>query len=124
MSPASDRAEWLPGLVGKPYKAGAGGPDAYDCYGLATAIEARLFGVQMPPRNGPPSIYRGWRRVDAPGDGALVMLDNGHGRHVGVFLAAERGVIHALENVGVVFDDLAMLPLRGFALKFWKFSAR
>jgi len=96
MSPANDRAEWLSGLGGKPYQAGAGGPDAYDCYGLATAIEARLFGVQMPPRNGPPSIYRGWRRVDAPGDGALVMMDNGHGRHVGVFLEAERGVIHAL----------------------------
>lgn len=119
MSPASDRAEWLSGLVGKPYQAGADGPAAYDCYGLATAIEARLFGVQMPPRSGPPSIYRGWRRADVPGDGSLVMMDNGHGRHVGVFLAPERGVIHALAGVGVVFDDLAALTLRGFALKFW-----
>ena len=92
---------------------------AFAPFFLATAIEARLFGVQMPPRSGPPSIYRGWRRTDVPGDGSLVMMDNGHGRHVGVFLAPERGVIHALAGVGVVFDDLAALTLRGFALKFW-----
>jgi len=115
------RADFLVRLIGKTYAMGAEGPNAFDCYGLAAHVERRLFGVELPARaiEGV-SSYRAWSRVEDPRDGALVMLEHARGRHVGVYLSEERGVIHALEDCGVVFDDLPSLTFRGLGQPtFW-----
>lgn len=120
MSPVSDRDAFLARLIGAPYAAGAAGPGAYDCYGLAAHVLTQLFGADIPARAlGPLSELRAWRMIDAPVDGAIVLMNNGRGRHIGVWLAPEGGCIHALEGVGVVFDDRAALEMRGFSCKFW-----
>lgn len=120
MSLVSDRAEFLGRLVGRPYAPGASGPEAFDCYGLAAHVLTHVFGVDLPSRAiGPMAEFRAWAMIPAPVDGAIVLMNNGRGRHIGVWLAAEGGCLHALEGVGVVLDDLAGLALRGFSAKFW-----
>lgn len=111
-------------LIGRPYSAGGNGPEAFDCYGLAAHVLREIFGVDLPARSvGALSDYRAWRRIEVPVDGALVMMDHARGRHVGVYLAEERGVIHALEECGVVFDDLQSLTFRGLGKPaFWVHS--
>lgn len=37
------------------------------------------------------------------------------GQHVGVWLA-EGGVLHALDRLGVIFDPLQALPMRGLGV--------
>nr|WP_276556660.1 NlpC/P60 family protein [Rhodoblastus acidophilus] len=108
-------------MIGKPYKSGGDGPHEFDCYGLAAHVLRGVFGVNLPPRAvGALSAYRGWRQIDQPMDGALVMLTHARGRHVGVYLAREGGVIHALEECGVVFDDMQSLGFRGLGQPaFW-----
>ncbi len=119
MPPAIDRAAFLGALIGKRYQAGASGPDQYDCYGLAAHVLENLFGVALPSREtGPLSSYRSWPASTTPEDGALVVMNNGKGRHIGVWLGPERGVLHALDGVGVIFDDLSSLAMRGFNYRF------
>lgn len=106
-----DRRAYLRSLIGKPYVAGAVGPDAYDCAGLAAAVWRDVFGRTLPSRADTATVRRAWRQLAAPVDGAVVMMRH-DGQHVGVWLA-EGGVIHALERCGVLFDGLSALPVRG-----------
>lgn len=47
-----------------------------------------------------------------PEDGALVIM-GARGKHVGVYVA--NGILHAVDGVGVVFDDLDSVRfLRGY----------
>ncbi len=117
-----ERTAFLGSLIGKPYKIGAEGPHEYDCYGLARLVLANVFGAHLPARRGAVSLYRGCKRVAGPVDGALVMMDNGTGRHVGVWLDPEGGCIHALDGVGVIFEHLPMLEMRGYSCKYWTVS--
>jgi cell wall-associated NlpC family hydrolase len=112
--PPSDKRALLRGLIGKPYRAGAGGPDAFDCYGLARHVMRELYAVALPDRIAPAAIRRSaWRRVAFPADGAIVLMGAGPTpKHIGVYLGD--GVLHALEGAGVVFDPFDMLPFRGF----------
>lgn len=120
MSPDSERAEFLGRLIGRPYLAGASGPEAFDCYGLAAHVLTHVFAVDLPSRAiGPVTAFRAWSLIPGPVDGAIVLMNNGRGRHIGVWLAPEGGCLHALDGVGVVLDDLAGLALRGFSVKFW-----
>ena len=105
-----DRRSYLRALIGKPYVAGATGPAAFDCAGLATAVCRDLFGLVLPDRAQAPTTRRAWRQVAMPVDGAVVMMRQDD-THIGVWLR-EGGVIHALKPSGVVFDGLAALSLR------------
>ena len=118
-----ERSVFLRGLIGRRYGAGEAGPDTFDCYGLATLVLGKLFNTVLPVRGGGLADNRGWSQCDAQ-DGALCMMRNPRGRHIGVYLGPERGMIHALEAPGVVFDDDFAFPFRGCARRtFWKFNA-
>lgn len=39
---------WADDFVGKPYAAGAAGPEAYSCWGLVRAVFARVHGIAFP----------------------------------------------------------------------------
>ena len=121
--PPGERSLFLRGLIGRRYSAGATGPDKFDCYGLATLVLRELFETALPARGGGLGDHRGWRQCPIQ-DGALCMMKNPRGRHVGVYLGPERGMIHALESPGVVFDDDFAFAFRGFARRtFWTFNA-
>jgi cell wall-associated NlpC family hydrolase len=122
-------------LIGRPWRAGADGPEAFDCYGLARHVRQQLFGDDLPAVPRPSFMLPlkdvreafasaaqplGWRRLgeDEPRQhGAVVLMGSAVvPGHAGVFLAIGPGrVLHADERYGVCFEDLATLRLRGFA---------
>ena len=105
-------------FIGKPYEVGATGPDSYDCAGLAAAVWRDVFGMILPCRENTADARRTWRSLALPEDGAIVMM-KADGTHIGVWLA-EGGVIHALEERGVIFDSPHVLALRGYSnLRFY-----
>lgn len=117
-----ERAEHLNALVGRPYIAGAMGPDAFDCYGLARHIQSEFFGrdlpiFQLPAEAGRFAIASAiavhpermrWSEIIQPVDGSMVvMARQGCGFHIGVWLAldGEMGIIvHTIEQTGVVAE--------------------
>lgn len=84
-------------LLGKPYKAHARGPDAYDCYGLVIEVERRL-GHTMPDlykklSEGDPhdidysAEMTGLEKTDVPSFGdVIVFFKKGRIYHTGVYL--------------------------------------
>lgn len=115
-----DRAAHINALLGRPYVAGATGPEAYDCYGLARHLQAVLFDRELPLFSLPADASRfaiasaiavhperqRWRETTLPVDGALaVMARQGCGFHIGVYLDLDGGtIVHATETVGVVAE--------------------
>lgn len=105
-------------LVGKPFVAGARGPEAYDCLGLATEITRRR-GVDVPryestaeefERSVGDGVLGPCTRIDRARAGCVVLLRSVGGpvsRHIGVMIDPYR-MIHASEDAGqVVVEVLA-----------------
>lgn len=44
----AERLAFLEALIGRPYRIGATGPDAFDCYGLARHLQHHLFSYDLP----------------------------------------------------------------------------
>lgn len=106
-------------LIGKPYKEGARGPEAYDCWGVVMAIYHRLG---WPVKNYPISFavadgrhmdrfidteQTRWEKHAQPVPGAVVLFRRANGLycHVGVVIDDKR-FIHSEEDVGVCIDTL------------------
>lgn len=124
------RIEFVNGLLGKPWMANGTGPEFWDCYHLARHVQSEMFGRELPLINLPENPTWSWmletierhpeRRlwVEVMGktpsltarDGAIVLMAR-HSRpaHVGVWFSAERRVLHADQDCGVVFEDIATL---------------
>lgn len=112
-------------LVGLPYRLGAAGPDAVDCWGLLRLACRRLHGVELPDLQGhdPAQVAlaaraQGWRRVDATAlrTGDAVHMRNAAGLlHVGmaVHLRRRLHLLHAVAG-GSVCQPMAELPALGF----------
>lgn len=110
--------------VGMPYENGSYGPYTYNCWGLLVHIQHRYFKVEMPMVNIEQSaecalmfkdkVRSGeWTLVDSPIQGDAVLLRGGMAPHVGVFVNG--GVLHALEDVGVVWTEINKLRYIGFS---------
>ncbi|MDB5733333.1 MAG: hypothetical protein JWQ03_3228, partial [Variovorax sp.] len=108
-----EQLQQISALMGKPYVLGASGPDAYDCYGLARAIQ-QVANVDMPQvsRAGDylstirtHSEHRRWEQVESPQEWDLVLMANvlQRDRHIGVYIRPNVAgtVIHAQEPMGV-----------------------
>jgi cell wall-associated NlpC family hydrolase len=124
------RIDLINGLIGKPYALGAQGPDAFDCYSAARALQKALFGRDMPAFAMPGEAGRiaiaaaiavhperqRWREIAAPMDGCLVtMARHLQGYHLGTWLAEDGGmIVHAIETCGVVCDTIATLEAVGW----------
>lgn len=119
---AAARAAHLNGLLGRPYRAGAMGPDAFDCYGLARHLQATFFGRDLPVFQLPAEAGRfaiasaiavhperaRWHGIARPRDGAMVVMARQDcGFHLGVWLALGQVgglVAHTIEQTGVVAE--------------------
>lgn len=115
-------------LLGKPWKRGAHGPDAYDCWGLVWEVQRR-YGVGLPMVEDPPNTLMGVAKlfrdtnirdllteVDHPVDGCIVeMSHSSRPYHVGVYLDVDRGgIIHSIGKLGVQFDRMPNLKAAGW----------
>jgi cell wall-associated NlpC family hydrolase len=103
-------ADWVD-LIGKPFRWGARGPDAFDCYGLVVEMNRRA-GHAVPPYVSPTDSQDIARLITGeaitrwmpckPRPGALITFRIGrHVSHVGYLLPRER-FIHCWERTGGV----------------------
>lgn len=124
------RFDFVNRLLGKPWMANGIGPDCWDCYHLARHVQKELFGRDLPLIELPSSPTWSWM-LDAvenhperklweeiggkspsirARDGAVVLMARyKRPAHVGVWFTPERRVLHADQDSGVVFEDLATL---------------
>lgn len=103
-------------LIGKPYKDGARGPNAFDCWGLVMEVAGRA-GIALPDIDVPPDNDRrgeivseqkktGFIRLENPDPYCLVLFriidDAGSIRwHIGVVLGKCLRFIHTTGKMGV-----------------------
>ena len=106
-------------LIGKPFKDGARGPDAYDCWGLAMELFRRQ-GITLPEY--PISAMatqmialamstheHEWIKLAGPQPGCLVVISiscSTWANHVGVYIGDNK-FIHCYRSTGVVVDHLS-----------------
>ena len=117
-------------ILGKPWKAGAYGPQAYDCWATVWWVQKHLFAVDLPVFTDPPTDTAGVARVfrdvsvrdrltelDEPEHGCIVELSHSiRPHHVGVWLDLDRGgILHCYGNCGVQFDRLATMKAAGWS---------
>jgi len=137
------RGSTLNSILGRPWKANAHGPDAFDCWHLVMFVQRALFDrnlpdVDVPDRPTWPWMIKtiaghdenaNWRLVpvDPMGlvqakDGAIVLMARSNRpAHVGTWLEQERRIIHADPNYGVVTDGLLDLRTKGWVkLRFYE----
>ena len=109
-------------FIGLPYREGARGPDAYDCYGLVAAVLRAAHGVELPDwyadTPGPQGASRaisaalageaaGGRsvKVETPADYDIAVVGSAtRPHHVGVVL--DGGVLHAAKAFGAAWHPL------------------
>lgn len=132
---------WATDLIGKPYCAGAQGPDEFDCWGLVRHVFEKVHGIAMPlievgdePTVENASAIRhaaavsGWKPSGdtLPAEHDIVLMSSLAGRHVGVIVSANGGLLllHCLEQVGVCVQPLSDLQRVGFhGFVFWRRDA-
>lgn len=131
-------------LVGKPYLAGAEGPDFYDCYGLVRVMVRAMHGIDMMEVSrevGSLTEARklfqqhagahGWRGTEHPVHGSVFLAGTkGRAAHCGVCLrdGSGYGVLHAIDDMDrsrgiagrVVFEPTGALHARGMVwVTYW-----
>ena len=121
---------WATAYIGRPWRVGAAGPDAFDCWGLVRAVYRERTGTELPPagftsedlltvmrdfRDHPER--RRWRLVDAPAElDALLMAQARQPVHVGLWMDAGGGrVLHATHQ-GVCAHDRHSLATLGYQI--------
>ena len=111
----------LSDYVGLPYRKGARGPDAYDCWGLVMHFYAHELGLVLPDFSYTPdragymgAVERGleiFKKVDAPSMYDIVLLKIvGRPYHTGLYVKEKTGdrILHAYrERDGSVLDRLS-----------------
>jgi cell wall-associated NlpC family hydrolase len=126
---ASDARSQIERLLGKPWRVGAKGPDAYDCWGLVQHVERELAGRDLCDASDPPTnvkqlaryvanhpAMRQWREVERPVHlGPVLLAHINHPFHVGVYLDIDGGVLlHCQFGTGVTVDSLLALRHAGW----------
>jgi cell wall-associated NlpC family hydrolase len=94
-------------FIGRPYRADACGPEAFDCKGLVRAVQRAVWGRDVPPLADARAALRdaaaaGWAPTDAaPEPGDVLLVHAVDGPHVGVFVRAGRRllVLHARSRI-------------------------
>lgn len=123
-------ATFVEGLLGRPWRLGAQGPEAFDCWSLFRLIQREAFGREVPlvelPADTPRAAVSAllathpgrslWRPVArAVHGGAVEMTSVRTPLHVGVWLAIDGGlVLHCAEPAGITLDPLLALQAQGW----------
>ena len=123
---------WAHRYIGRPWIAGARGPESFDCWGLFLWVQGKHFGRELPlipvdalslrvvlkTFSDHPERKR-WQHVSAPKHGdAVLMRQSRYPVHVGIWLDIDGGgVLHCAQSVGVVFQDLWALDRHGWRVE-------
>jgi len=120
---------WAQQYLGLPWRAGAQGPQAFDCWGLVRHVHRVRYGRDLPAvavnaahqgavraEFAHTPIMALWRPVPVPAEGdAVVMFKGAAADHVGLWLAADGGrVLHAAQGAGVVASSVQALRRLGW----------
>lgn len=119
--------------IGIPWQSGAEGPEAYNCATFARHLQRAHFSRELPPLFGVDehnlravctalgtgeslATEYGWHPVAQPRHGDIALLARAsHPSHIGVWLDIDGGgIIHCLEQAGVIFSTPASLRLSGW----------
>jgi len=120
---------WATAYVGKPYRHGATGPEAYDCWGLLWHVYLHQFGIELPLMPGiseasaaciireiDSAAREQWAERQHPKEGyAVAMSQRTAFHHVGVCVRVNGGlsILHAMDGEQVFVESLRRLKLRG-----------
>lgn len=124
---------WSASLIGRPYAAGARGPDAFDCFGLVQFVWRERLGLSVPDMRlrAPRAMRcmlrgRPYRRdgivavavADPAEFDAVYLTWRSASHHVGLWIgdALSGGVLHAMEGAGVVFQRRVDLVSHGLSI--------
>lgn len=131
---------WAADLIGLPYRRGAHGPDAFDCWGLVRHIFEQVHGITMPAiaigQLDDPTLENvvaikraaevsGWKPSGdtQPAEHDIVLMSSVEGRHVGVIVLVSGSLLllHCIERVGVCVQPIVDLQRMGFhGFTFWR----
>jgi cell wall-associated NlpC family hydrolase len=115
---------WAAAYIAKPYRAGAAGPDAFDCVGLVRHYFKSRHGIELPDYSLQAGDARdlsrfsratGWRPcTGAPQPDDVMTMESFDGKHVGIVVRNSEGLglLHAVgrEDRGqVVWQPLGTL---------------
>ena len=118
--------QFFSAVIGKPWASGAGGPDAFDCWGLVRHYYTTMRGQILPVVDvdatramqvahafaGEPELAN-WLAVEAPAEGDAVLMGQARRpHHVGLWLGG--GVLHSVEGAGVIYTAAPMLRFSGW----------
>ena len=123
---------WATELIGKSYRPGAIGPDAFDCWGLVWYVYNYIFSLPVPyvPYHGGEKQaarrffkkYKEiWEEIPLPELHCVVTFSpKVIPTHTGIYLG-DRKVLHATEGVGVVVDPIDRFKYYGYrTIKFYR----
>ena len=129
---------WAIHYIGRPWVAGARGPESFDCWGFFLWVQRAHFGRDLPEipvdalnlrcvlttfRDHPERLR--WDPVSAPQQGdAVLMRQARHPMHVGVWLDVDGGaILHCAQSAGVVFQNMTSLGGHGWQVEgFYRFK--
>jgi cell wall-associated NlpC family hydrolase len=132
---------WVMDHLGKPWVAGARGPNAFDCWGWLVWCYRQHHGIDLPVWAGvdPKDKRRvsgimldstasgsDWIATTAPVDFcAVAMSQSKIIHHVGLYLAIDRGVVvHACDGKGLIAQPVHQLPASGWrTIQFYRHRA-
>ena len=106
--------------LGKPWKAGGRGPDAFDCYGLCIDVYQNAIGIVQAPDftafDHGAEDSSNWRKIIKPSQFCVVLMRSCGQSHAGIWLSADRGgVLHCVCGRGVIFtttEQLRHMPIQ------------
>lgn len=123
--------------IGRPWRAGAIGPEAFDCGGLVVAVQKAVWGRIVPPLNNVEVVRTcheaGWIVTEeSPRAGDVLLVRALDGPHLGVFVTVGRRlrVMHARSRIvrgvqvgRVDLHSLADLLTYGYSRpQIWRFA--
>jgi len=116
--------------IGIPWKAGAQGPDAFDCMAFFKHLQREQFGLDVPAILAPdysdqhaiadlfsahPERQK-WTRIPQPKHGCAVIIHRP--LHIGTWISVDGGgVLHCVAGIGVIFTHDAAWQVSGFGRK-------
>jgi cell wall-associated NlpC family hydrolase len=121
-------------LIGKPWRAGAAGPDDFDCWNLVRFISLHDHGRELPPiapadygvlacarAVARTSEHANWFDVPSPAPGDVGLMAHArHPSHCGIWIPDDGGkVLHCVEGAGVVSHRLDQLRSTGWGRVTW-----
>ena len=117
--------------IGRPWVAGAQGPDSFDCWGFVRYVLKYEYGHDVPQVNVNAECLRdvlhafrtdlafqAFKAVEKPQDGDVVLMRQSKNPvHAGLWLDVDGGgVLHCVRDSGVVFQNVRSLNMCGWYL--------